>query len=147
MWMLSSLTVLMMTGLVADAEPAVFQLHRVESITDPDDPEVYTLWDVHPFGQWRQPVYDAALLHTWFGPPDRVAEDLRGWAFAFDEAPDFGVVLIAGRKGFALAKGWGFNGDQVDRRSVQTRWRRPLGRAWLRALAVAQRAARPDEAP
>lgn len=144
MWMISGLMVLMMSGLVADAEPAVFRLHRVESITDPDDPEHYALADAHPFGIWIPPLYDADLIEQWFGPPDQVADDLKGWAFAFDEAPDFGLILIPQRDGSALAKNWDF-GVAVMGRIVQTRWRRPLGRAWLRALAVAQRAARPDE--
>lgn len=78
------------------------------------------------------------------GPPKKVAPDIRGWAFAVHDAPDFGVVLIPRRSGRAAAFcwDWGINiapGRMVTegKRSVR------IASAWLNALTHFEREVAP----
>ncbi|MCB9528315.1 MAG: hypothetical protein R3F65_09685 [bacterium] len=123
------------------AQPEMFGLVPVDSILSPpgDGGIGYSTADmVSSFG-WQPTTYHQDVLRELFGEPRQVAPDVRGWAFAAADAPEFGVVLVPLANGRVRPSAWDW-GHRVPIGRVKA-WRatKLTCSAWLNALAAFQR--------
>ncbi|MEZ4432673.1 MAG: hypothetical protein R3F65_09690 [bacterium] len=137
--------VLLMTMLAlfstSGAQPELFGFYPVDSITSPADEAGEISWstaDMIIGKGWVETTYDEQVVRALFGAPRKLAPDLRGWAFAHVDAPEFGILLRP-RRGIVVAGMWDW-GNLPPVRSYHGKVTvdRP-GAAWLNALAAFQR--------
>jgi len=125
-------------ALAAGAHPESFGLVPVESLVSPPDETGhigYSTADMPLYAGWYPTDYDAHILKELFGPARKVAPDVRGWAFAAHDAPDFGVVLIPRRSGRAVPYYWDWGSNLARGRFVKVGKRVDrMTSAWLNAL-------------
>ena len=124
------------------AHPELFGYRPVDSITTKPDEHGEVEWstgDMVVGKGWRPTTYDEGLLRTLFGPPRQLSPDTVGWAFAYDEAPDHGVLLVPAGDGIAVAAQWDRGADDMDHWHHGWHLIPPTGSVWLNALADFQR--------
>lgn len=137
--------VLLMTMLTlftsSGAQPELFGFYPVDSITSPADEAGEVSWATSGMiiGKgWVETTYDEQVVRALFGAPRKLAPDVRGWAFAHVDAPEFGILLMP-KRGVVVAGCWHW-GNLPPVRSYEgvIATDRP-GSAWLNALADFQR--------
>lgn len=129
------------------AQPELFGLVPVDSITSPPDERGEVAWsmaDMPWTDGWEPTTYDGDIIRVVFGEPARLAPDVQGWAFAHQDATEFGVVLVPRTDGTVVPHLWEWGILHPIATFRGLRLARRAGSAWLNALAEFQREVRGD---
>jgi len=129
------------------AQPETFGLMPVDSVVGPpmevpwggDDGGGYATSDMTSTKGWRPCAYSEAILREIFGPPKQLSPEFRGWAFAMQEWPEFGVMLVPMGNGgvWPVSWDWGYpvSGERFDAK-LHAKF---AYSAWLNALTALHR--------
>lgn len=83
---------------------------------------------------WRPTLYDEAVVREIFGEPAVLSREFRGWAFALEDWPEFGVMLVPIGHGRVEAVCWSWSYTFSKERFHAKRRAKMAYAAWLNAL-------------
>ena len=132
------------------AQPEMFGLVPVDSIVRPAGHERaggYSTWDMDHLKGWQPATYSADVLRELFGEPQQLSPEFQGWAFALQDWPMFGVMLVPRADGRAWPVCWSWSDGFSKEIFHAERQAKFAYSAWLNALAALHRDIARAEAP
>jgi len=120
------------------AQPELFGLIMVDSVVSPPEGG-YATADMDSSWGWRPTAYSQDIVREIFGPPKQLSPEFRGWVFAMQEWPEFGVMLVPMGNGgvWPVCWDWGYpvSGERFDAK-LHAKF---AYSAWLNALTALHR--------